>query len=245
MFFLNLKIKLSAFILHPSDLPLTSPLAMDDAMRRSVLLTEKTAALAFRPNVSRRGEYMDWMNQLGGILQQYNGAQPDQAPDTVDDDFDQLAQNAPPSALADGLSAAFRSDQTPDFGQMAANLYSNSGGQQRAGILNTLLRAAGPAILSQVLSRGAGGDGASSSGGGGLGGIIDLLRGGQQEVTPEQAEQIPPEAVEQIAQQAQQKDPSIIDRVSDFYAEHPTLIKTLGAAALTIALAQIAQRQRN
>jgi hypothetical protein len=188
---------------------------------------------------------MDWMNQLGGILQQYNGAQPNQAPDTVDDDFDQLAQNAPPSALADGLAAAFRSEQTPDFGQMAANLYSNSGGQQQASILNTLLRAAGPAILSQVLSRGGNTGGAGSGGGGGLGGIIDLLRGGQQEVTPEQAAQIPPEAVAQIAQQAEQKDPSIIDRVSDFYAEHPTLIKTLGAAALTIALAKIAQRQTN
>jgi hypothetical protein len=188
---------------------------------------------------------MDWMNQLGGILQQYTGAQAGQAPDTVHDDFDQLAQNAPPDTLAEGLAAAFRSDQTPDFGQMAASLFSNSGGQQRAGILNTLLRAAGPAILSQVLSRtGQSGGGASSSGGG-VGGLIDLLRGGQQEVTPEQAEQIPPEAVQQIAEHAQQKDPSIIDRVSDFYAQHPTLIKTLGAAALTIALSKIAQRQYN
>ena len=187
---------------------------------------------------------MDWMNQLGGILQQYNGAQPNQAPDTVNDDFDQLAQNAPPSALSDGLAAAFRSDDTPEFGQMAANLFSNSGGQQQAGILNTLLRAAGPAILSQVLSRAGNSGGASSGGGGGLGGIIDMIRGGgQPELTPEQAAQIPPEAVEQIAQQAQEKDPSIVDRVSDFYAEHPTLIKTLGAAALTIALAKIAQRQ--
>jgi hypothetical protein len=185
---------------------------------------------------------MDWMNQLGGILQQYTGAQPDQAPDTVHDDFDQLAQNAPPAALSDGLAAAFRSEQTPDFGQMAASLFSNSGGQQRAGMLNTLLRAAGPAIISQVLSRGVGG-GASTGGGGGLGGILDMLRGGQQEVTPEQAEQIPPEAVQQIAQQAHDKDPSIIDRVSDFYAEHPTLVKSLGAAALTIALTKIAQRQ--
>jgi hypothetical protein len=188
---------------------------------------------------------MDWMNQLGGILQQYTGAQPDQAPDTVDDDFEQLAQNAPPSALSDGLAAAFRSDQTPDFGQMAANLFSNSGGQQRAGILNTLLRAAGPTVVSQVLSRMGNRGGGSSSGGGGLGGILDMLRGGQHEVTPEQAEQIPPEAVQEIAQQAHERDPSVIDRVSDFYAEHPTLIKTLGAAALTIALAKIAQRQTN
>ena len=183
---------------------------------------------------------MDWMNQLGGILQQYTGAQPEQAPETVHDDFDQLAQNAPPAALSDGLAAAFRSDQTPDFGQMAANLFSNSGSTQRAGMLNTLLRAAGPTILSQVLSRGRSGGG----GGGALGGIIDMLRGGgHQELTPEQAEQISPEAVQQIAQQAQEKDPSIIDRVSDFYAQHPTLVKSLGAAALTIALAKIAQSQ--
>jgi hypothetical protein len=186
---------------------------------------------------------MDWMNQLSGVLQQYTGAQPEQAPDTVHDDFDQLAQNAPPAALSDGLAAAFRSEQTPDFGQMAANLFSNSGSTQRAGMLNTLLRAAGPAIISQVLSRGGGGGGGIGSG---LSGIIDMLRGGgsaQQELTPEQAEEISPEAVQQIAQQAQDKDPSIIDRVSDFYAEHPTLVKSLGAAALTIALSKIAQKQ--
>lgn len=183
---------------------------------------------------------MDWMNQLSGVLQQYTGTAAAQAPTTVHDDFDQIAQSAPQSALADGLAAAFRSDQTPDFGQMAAQLFSNSGGQQRAGILNTLLRAAGPMILSQVLSRKA-----QTEGGGGLSSIIDLLSGGQQtQVTPEQAEQIPADAVEEIAAQAEKKDPSVIDQVSNFYAEHPTLVKTLGAAALTIALAKIAERQQ-
>lgn len=175
---------------------------------------------------------MDWMNQLSGLLEQYNGAQPSQAPDTVHDDFDQLAQTAPQSALAEGLAAAFRSDQTPAFGQMVAQLFANAGGQQRASILNTLISALGPTLLSQLLSRGGVG-----------GGLSDLLRGGQREVTPDQAEQISPDAVAQIAEQAEQKDPSIIDRVSDFYSAHPTLVKSLGAAALTIALAQIAQRQ--
>jgi hypothetical protein len=66
----------------------------------------------------------------------------------------------------------------------------------------------------------------------------------QTEVTPEQAEQIPAGAVEEIAAQAEKKDPSVIDQVSNFYAEHPTLVKTLGAAALTIALTKIAQRQQ-
>lgn len=188
---------------------------------------------------------MDWMKDLGGLLEQYNGAQPGQAPDTIDDDFQQVAQNAPQPALADGLAAAFRADETPEFGQMTANLFNNSNPQQQAGLLNMLLRYAGPAILGKVLGGGGGGGGAAAGGGGGgLSDLINIFRGGQQqEVTPEMAQQIPPDAVQQIADKAQKEDPSIIDRISDFYAEHPTLVKTLGTAALTIALSKIAQRQ--
>ncbi|HEY6188355.1 MAG TPA: hypothetical protein VIW80_11775 [Pyrinomonadaceae bacterium] len=173
---------------------------------------------------------MDWMNQLSGILQQYNGAQPGQAPDTVHDDFDQFAQAAPQSALADGLAAAFRSNQTPAFSQMVAQLFGNASGQQRAGILNTLIATLGPTIAAQVFSQG------------GSSGLAGLLSGGQREVTPEQAEEVSPEAVREIAEHAERKDPSVVDQLSNFYAEHPTLIKTLGATALTIALAKLAQR---
>lgn len=190
---------------------------------------------------------MNWMNQIGDLLQQYNGADPQRAPDTVHDDFDQLARNAPPNALADGLSAAFRSDQTPAFGNMVSQMFANGSGQQRASLLNTLLRTVGPTVLAQVLSRGGGGGGgglAGLLGGGGLAGLGGLLGGGgAPEVTPEQAEQVSPEEVAQIAEQAERQDPSIIDRVSDFYSQQPTLVKTLGAAALTIALAKIADRQ--
>ncbi|MDT4895208.1 MAG: hypothetical protein QOH25_285 [Acidobacteriota bacterium] len=188
---------------------------------------------------------MDLMKDLSGLLQQYQGAEPGQAPDTVDDDFDQVAQAAPQPALADGLAAAFRSEQTPEFGQMTANLFNNSNPQQQAGLLNTILKYVGPAILGRVMSGGDGGGGTSSTGGGG--GLSDLINifkgGGQQEVTPEQAGQIPPEAVQQVAEEAQKHDPSIIERISEFYAEHPTLVKTLGTAALTIALSKIANRQ--
>jgi hypothetical protein len=190
---------------------------------------------------------MDFMKELGGLLQQYQGAQPDQAPDTVDDDFDNVARAAPQPALADGLSAAFRSEQTPEFGQMAANLFNNSNPQQQAGLLNTILKYAGPAILGRIMSGGGGGGGGIGAGAGGGGGLSDLINifrgGGQQELTPEQAGQIPPEAVQQVADEAQKHDPSIIDRISEFYAEHPTLVKTLGTAALTIALSKIANRQ--
>ena len=173
---------------------------------------------------------MDWMNQLGGLLQQYTGQ--GQAPQSVHDDFDQVAQAAPQSAIAEGLAEAFRSDQTPPFGQMVAQLFGQSNGQQRAVILNSLIAAAGPAIAAQMLTRG------------GASGLAGILGGGQTQVTPEQAAQISPESVEEIATHAQQQDPSIIDQVSNIYAAHPTLVKTLGGAALAIALARIAQRQQ-
>ncbi|MFP5264411.1 MAG: hypothetical protein ACLGJB_21205 [Blastocatellia bacterium] len=173
---------------------------------------------------------MNWINQLGGILEQYTGAAASQAPSTVQDDFDQFAQVAPSGTLADGLSAAFRSDQTPPFGQMVGNLFGQSNGHQRAGILNTLISTLGPTLVAQLLAR----RGAS--------GLAGLLTGGRRQVTPEEAQQVPPEAVEEIAAQAEKKDPSVIDTLSNFYADHPTLVKTLGGAALAIALASIAQR---
>ena len=175
---------------------------------------------------------MNWMNQISGMLEQYTGAGAQTAPSGVHDDFDKFAQAAPQSAVADGLAAAFRSDQTPPFPQMLGQLFGQSNGQQRAGILNTLISAIGPTVLAQIMAR---------RGGGGLAGI---LGGGQQEVSPEAAQQVSPEDVQEIAQHAEQKDPSIIDTMSNVYAAHPQLIKTLGAAALTVALAKIASAQQ-
>ena len=70
-----------------------------------------------------------------------------------------------------------------------------------------------------------------------------LLSGGQQ-VTPEIAKQVPNEVVEKLAHEAAQQDPSIMERLSSVYAQHPTLIKTLGGAALTIAMSRMADRAR-
>ena len=174
---------------------------------------------------------MNWMNELADVLQNYSQDTPtDQDHDTVADHFGQVAQAAPPSALADGLAAMFRSDQTPPFAQMIGQLFSNSTASQRANLLNTLLSSgAGASILSQV---------ATSAG-------INLPAGlgSTAPVTPEMAQQIPIEAVQQAAAHLEKQDPSIIDRVSQIYAEHPTLVKTLGAAALTLAMAHLANRR--
>jgi hypothetical protein len=162
---------------------------------------------------------------LGNMLQQYlgGGANANQA--QAADDFDRVSQNVPREDLARGVTQALRSDQTPPFPQMVGKLFGNGNPDQRAGMLNQLLSSVGPALLS-----------------GGAGGILgNLLGGGQNRVTPEQASQLSPDQVSQIAAQAEQHNPGIVDRMGDFYAEHPTLVKSLGGAALAIALGHMAQ----
>jgi hypothetical protein len=222
----------------------------------------------------------DWMSQIGGLLQQYAGQS--DALDSANDDFDQIAQHAPNSSLADGLAAAFRSNQTPAFGDMVTSLFTGGNSQQKAGLLNVLA----PIVLSQVmggqsgggagalgalLGGGGGGNALSAllggGGGGGLGSLISMLGGGGsplgallggggggglagivsalasgQQITPEMADQVSDDEIKALAEHAEKQDPSIIDTISNFYSEHPTLVKGLGAVALTIALNQIANR---
>lgn len=212
---------------------------------------------------------MDWMKQLGGVLDQYGTANPSRPPASVDADFDRAARAAPKDAIADAMSAAFRSDQTPPFAQMASQMFGRASGPQRAGMLNALLATVGPMVLQQILARrqqqggatptGQGGSLSTSSpggglggafgggGGGGLGGMLDsLIRGGgggTTPVSPEVAQQIPPDVVEEVAREAEKKDPSIVDRISDVYAQQPELLKVLGGAALAIALGRMAQKR--
>jgi len=174
---------------------------------------------------------------LGSLLQQYIGGAAAPA-DQVENHFDQAAQNASGGLLSAGLAAAFRSDQTPAFGQMAGQLFGQSNPNQQAGMLNTILAGMGPAVLGALLNKG----GAS----GGLGGLLGQLTGGgaTPQLTPAQASTLKREQVQVIASHAEQSNPGIIDELSGFYAEHPTLVKTLGSAALSIALAKMAEHQR-
>jgi hypothetical protein len=143
--------------------------------------------------------------------------------------FDQVAQSAPPHVLSQGLADAFRADETPPFGQMVGQLFGNSDPQQRAGVLNQILGSLGPGVLA-VLSSGP------------LRDIFTQRGGANPQVSSDTAATIRPEQVEELATKAEQSNPGIVDRVSQFYSQHPGLVRTLGSAALAIALAKMAQR---
>ena len=170
------------------------------------------------------------MDQVTNVLQNYN--QGSGAPDgrEVETHFNQVAQAAPREDLASGLASMFRSDQTPAFPQLVSQLFGNSDPNQKASLLNNLLSSgAGAGVLAQL---------AKSAG------IAMPAGGGAPQITPEQAAQIPPEAVQQAAAHAEKHDPSVVDTVSNFYAAHPTLVKTLGTMAMTMAMSHLAGGRR-
>jgi len=171
---------------------------------------------------------------LGSLLQQYAGSNPTNHAQ-AQNDFDQVAQNAPQSHLAEGVSEALRSDQTPPFPQMVGQLFNQGDSSQRAGMLNQLLGGIGPGVLSSI-----------------AGGAFGSLFGGHgnanadvPQLTPQQASAMTPEQVQEIAAKAEQDNPGIVDRMGAFYAEHPQLVKGLGGVALALVLGRMAQgRQR-
>lgn len=169
------------------------------------------------------------MGFLDDLVTQVTGGNAGEA--DVHSAYDQVATAVPQEALADGLSHAFNSDQTPPFDQMVSGLFGQSSPDQKAGLLNQIVAALGPGGVAQVL-------GAA----GGLGGLGSTLSTGN--VTPQQAQQIPPETVQVLAQHAVEKDPSIVDTASNFYAQHPTLIKSIGAGALALLMSKISSGRR-
>jgi len=169
---------------------------------------------------------MGLLDNITGLLNQYSAG--NASSEDVHSAYDEVAHAVPKDTLADGISHAFRSDQTPAFEQMVGNLFGQSSADQKAGLLNQILGALGP-NAAQMLGTS-----------GGLGALGGLLSGGN--VTPQQAEQIPPQQVEVLAQRAAKKDPTIIDQAAGFYAQHPTLVKAIGAGALALLMSKMSRR---
>ena len=169
------------------------------------------------------------MGLLDDLLSQVTGG--NAAPADIHAAYDQVASDVPSGALADGLAHAFNSDQTPPFAQMVSGLFGQSNPDQKAGLINQILGSLGPSGIAQVL-------GAA----GGLGGLSGMLSGGS--VTPQQAQQISPEAVQVLADHAATKNPSIVDIAAGFYAQHPALVKTIGVGALALIMSKISAGRR-
>jgi hypothetical protein len=171
-----------------------------------------------------------------------------------DQHFDKVVANAPANELGKGVAEAFRSDQTPDMGQMVGQLFGNSNGSQQAGMLNQVLASLGPAAIAAIA-------------GGVLGRMLQPSATPAQtqqtqqtpqthqtlqeepaapvQITPAQASTLSADQVKEIVNTAGQQNPSLADQLGTYYSEHSGLIKTLGAAALAITMARMKNNMEN
>jgi hypothetical protein len=162
---------------------------------------------------------MNWLNTIGELAERYS-ATANQGTANTHEDFQQVVQSAPQDVVTNGIAHMFRSAQTPAFPEMVSNLFSQSNQSQKAGLLNELLSSVAPGALASLPA---------------LGGLSGLL-GGTGTNAETLAAQLSPAQVQQIAAHAHGQDPSIIDRVSGFYSQHPGVMKAVGGMALGIAL---------
>jgi hypothetical protein len=116
-----------------------------------------------------------------------------------------------------------RSDQTPPFAQLVSQLFASGSTDQKTAMLNTLLASVPPEHRAQLAT------------------LIPGV-GTNASVTSDQVAAVTPTAVQTLAQRVEQHDAGIVDKMSSVYAAHPTLVKTLGTAAMMIAMRKIAER---
>ena len=170
---------------------------------------------------------MSFLSGIGDMLKQYQGGS---APaGNPEEHFDQVAQNVPCSTVAGGLASALGSAGSGGFGEMASKLFANGSGGAQAGMLGTLLAAAGPSVIAKFTQ------GNPNSP------LASMLQSGQTSVTPEQAASIDPSEVQALAAHVHSENPGIVGTISNIYAEHPAAIKALGAAALAMAMKHISE----
>lgn len=166
---------------------------------------------------------MGLLDDVKGMLTQYaTGAAPGGDPAAH---FDQMAQSVDSGVIAQGLAAAMRSSDTPPFAQMVSNLFAHGNADQKMAMISTLLSSLSPEQRARITSM--------------IPGLSSVVSG---TATPAA---IPPSAVQSLAEHVEQHDAGIVEKMSQLYAEHPALVKTLGSVAMMIALRKIAQHHLN
>jgi hypothetical protein len=166
---------------------------------------------------------MSLFDEVKGMLSQYaSGTAP--AGD-AGAHFQQVAQSVDSGTLAQGIAAAMRSSDTPPFAQMVSQLFSSGSPDQKMAMVNILLSSVSPEQRAQLSA------------------LIPGLSAASATTGTSAASSLSPDAIQALAHHVEQHDAAIVDRMSALYAAHPTLVKTLGSAAMMIAMRAIAERR--
>src|SRR5205814_7973545 len=154
-------------------------------------------------------------DQIGGLLQQYAGPNPNVSRDQARNDYDTIASAVPNDVLGSIIGPALSSLGRDQVQERIGNSASEMTPALRGQFLQTLLNAAG--------------------GGANVASILTQLGIDRNVATnPQQAS---PDDVAKVAAHVHDTRPDAFNQAMGFFSQHPTLVKVLG----TMAIAQIAQ----
>lgn len=152
---------------------------------------------------------MSLLDQLGGVLGNLTGGNLNDQ--QAGEHYDQIASQVPQSQLGSIIGPALAGLGGSQVQQSVSNSANQMNPQQRGNMMQTLLGGLG--------------------GAGNMGGILSQL--GISPSVQNDPQSASPEDVGKLAAHAQQNNPDVFHQAMSFYSEHPTLVKALGAAAIT------------
>jgi len=167
-------------------------------------------------------------NDVSAVLQQYAAETGVHSVQKVEQDFVAVAQSVPAEHVTTGLAEAMHSEQTPPFEDMVGDSFERGSSELRAAMLKQLIDGASPAAVKPLIDDGLLPRQTNGSGHAAVPVDTALVEGLDAEV------------VRRLARAAAMEDPSIIDRMSEFFAVDPAAGRTLGGVALSVALGKIA-----
>ncbi|HEY0846258.1 MAG TPA: hypothetical protein VGE12_12890 [Noviherbaspirillum sp.] len=175
---------------------------------------------------------MNRENDVSAVLQQYSAETGVHSVQKVEQDFVAIAQHVPAGDLTGGLAQAIHSEQTPPFDELMRDSYMRGGATQRAAMLKRLLDGASAEVLRPLVN-----DNVFPH--------VDVARQSLAAVHVDEsiAGQLAPETFQQVARLAVEEDPAVIDRMIEFYAIDPDAGRTLGGAALSVAMGKVADNR--
>lgn len=160
---------------------------------------------------------LDALSQIANAISQ--NSQPQQS------HVDEIVRDAPRDTVREGLREAFDARDTPSMGEQVGQMFGQSSNQQQAGLINQVIQALGPAAAAAL-----------------AGGVLQkVMKPGEQQVDADAVAQLSPTEVTQVVNEAQQQQPELSQRLSEFYADNSGLIKALGGVALLAAAIKMKQ----
>ena len=164
---------------------------------------------------------MAFLDQIGGLLEQYASGGDNVTRDQAHTDYDRIANAVPPNILGSIIGPALSSLGGPQVEERIRNSAQEMTPDTRGKFLQSLLTSATEHGIN-------------------VGSVLSQL--GIDSAVQTQPNQASADDVARVAAQLHQSHPGAFNQAMTFFSQHPTLVKVLGTLAITKIAQQLQTR---